>query len=312
MSRKNTCVVCGNSKGKRMCLINHDSFICPVCCTKIRNSDCEECHYYSKAQEYQASKKASSNKGSLKKDFFIAEFNEEVEQSIDKSLQLVEQGFIREAEEQLKKLLHEHPLNHMVLYGIGVCNVMQDRLDEGIEYFDKALAIFPYLVEAQFNKAEAYRAKKNISQAIEEYQRVVEIGDRDDPCVIQANDYLADFRSIVRQNYNISIDEYFQAWDLFDEGIIAMEQHEWGRALDCFDASSNINPNIPQLYGNSALCYAVLGKKDTAIAAFEKAIEVNPEYDLARINRAAFENLPPGEKMSPERIQFTDYYGESG
>jgi tetratricopeptide (TPR) repeat protein len=59
--------------------------------------------------------------------------------------------------------------------------------------------------------------------------------------------------------------------------------------------------NHVQSYGNLGLCYAFLGKKQEALAAFDKALTIDPKYEPAITNRALFMSQKDGEKMPTAR-----------
>jgi tetratricopeptide (TPR) repeat protein len=56
------------------------------------------------------------------------------------------------------------------------------------------------------------------------------------------------------------------------------------------------------------ICYAKLGNKEAALAAFEKALEIDPDYEPAIRNKAATEELNEGQRLSRD-LKVTRYYG---
>jgi len=87
-----------------------------------------------------------------------------------------------------------------------------------------------------------------------------------------------------------------------------MEKQEWQRAIDGFKACLIKNEKHPQSYGNMGLCYAQLGQKEAALSAFDKALEIDPAYEPAIVNRAAVESLEEGEKLESSKLDSIDYY----
>ncbi len=74
---------------------------------------------------------------------------------------LLRAGDIHGAEAIINKLLAKYPNYHTVQHGMGLIHAFKERYDEAISYFKRALKIFPYYIEAQFNLAVAYQ-KKNL------------------------------------------------------------------------------------------------------------------------------------------------------
>jgi tetratricopeptide (TPR) repeat protein len=55
------------------------------------------------------------------------------------------------------------------------------------------------------------------------------------------------------------------------------------------------------------LCYAKLGKKEQAIAALDRALEINPRYEPAIVNREMISGLKEGEEIPDGPIETLDY-----
>ncbi|HKX96206.1 MAG TPA: tetratricopeptide repeat protein, partial [Candidatus Nitrosocosmicus sp.] len=55
-------------------------------------------------------------------------------------------------------------------------------------------------------------------------------------------------------------------------------------AIACYDKAIEINPQYADAYNNKGLSLYYIGSQD-AIACYDKAIEINPEYDLAFYNK---------------------------
>jgi lipoprotein NlpI len=86
-----------------------------------------------------------------------------------------------------------------------------------------------------------------------------------------------------------------------------MERSEWKKAIYAFSASERIVNTIPQVYGNLGICHAQLGHKSDALAAFDKALELDPQYEPAIVNKAMTETLAKGEKLD-NKVKTVEYY----
>jgi len=301
--KKTICTLCGKNKARRKCKIQQDKLICPSCCAELRNPDCEDCRYFTTAKQYQISKNQN-----VKKKHFILEINEEVENAVDDALALVERGDIGKGEEILKELQTQYPRNHMVNYGIGSANALKGQYDDAIKYFTRATDIFPYFIEAHFNKAVAYKGNLDIKNAVRSFKEVIAIGNPHDDMVQKANSFVAELEQQIMATNNITLEQYFQAQEKFEIAFSNMEKKEWQKAIRGFEECLMINRRHPQSYGNIGLCYAQLGRKSEALAALDKAIEIDPKYEPAIVNRAVIESLDEGEKLEQEGFMSIDYY----
>lgn len=300
-----TCVLCGKSRGKRSCKLHNNAAVCPPCCASIRNQDCKGCRHHTVSQQYQASKEKDSGSKHV-----LIEINEEVEQSVDHALELLEKQSFQEGKRIIQALLRKHPRNHVVQYAMGVCYAFQDDYDTALEYFEKAIQIFPYFTEAYFNKGVAYKEKLDIRNMIEAFQNVVELGDARDAYVRQAKNMLYDFEQQVLEHDGLTLEAYFKAMDQFEQGFASMNKQDWERAIRHFKNCVKINANHPQSYGNMGICYGQLGQKALALEAFDTALELDPNYEPALVNRVIVESLQEGEKLPSGKVDSVEYYKE--
>ena len=297
------CTLCARNKARRKCKVYDDKLICSVCCADLRNPECEDCQHYGAAKQYQLSRAQKA-----KKKDFIVEINEEVEKAVDDALAFIERGNTIKGEDILRGLQVKYPRNHMVNYGIGVVNAFKGQYDDAIKWFTRATDIFPYFIEAHFNKAVAYKNKLDVRNAAESFKEVIAIGNPHDEMVQTANSFIGELERQIMTTYNITLEHYFRAHEKFDLAFSCMEKKEWQKAIRGFRECIMINKRHPQSYGNLGLCYAQLGRKEDALAAIDKALEIDPKYEPAIVNRAMIESLHEGEKLEGERFTSVDYY----
>jgi len=299
------CVICKKSRGKRVCRLNNNESICPRCCALIRDQGCEGCPYHEFSKRYQATKYIKSGDK-----HFIIEMNEEVEKTVDHALKLIEKGSFEKGEAMITELMKDHPRNHLVQYASGVLYAFKEQYDEAIEYFDRAIIIFPYFMEAYFNKAVTYQKKLDVGNMIKAYQKVIEIGDPKDAQVKQAKGFLFDLEKQTLKNEGINLETYLKCMAKFEKAFSYLNKQNPEKAIFYFKECIAINKKHPQSYGNMGICYAKLGQKEQALWAFDKALEIDPNYELAIVNRAITESLKDNEKFKVDKIESIEYYKE--
>jgi tetratricopeptide (TPR) repeat protein len=300
---KPKCGICNSKRGKRKCLIQKEQLICPLCCADLRNDECEGCHYYQAAARYQVSK---TNTVSPKK--FMIEINEDIDDAVDAALALAEKGKTQEARRMLDNLNNKHPRNHMVLFGLGTVCALEENFEDALGFFQKAINIFPYFIEAHYNLGTAYQKKFDVRRCVESMRDVIEIGG-DEALVQKARETISFLEKGVQETSGMTLDEFIAGQRLFDEAFTQMEKGQWRMAISCFEKCLEINQAFAQVHGNIGICYGQLGEKSEALAAFDRALEIDPEYEPAIVNRGFVKNLKDGESLKAE-IKSVEYYRE--
>jgi tetratricopeptide (TPR) repeat protein len=271
----------------------------------MRDETCTGCSYYTVARRYYASRSPSSNPPD---GHFIVELNPEVEEAVNSAMELAERGKTNEARLAITKLLVEHPDNHLVCYGMGTLYALSGDFKESINWFDKAILIFPYFVEAHYNKAVSYQKLFDIGNAIRAYRKVLELGDPNDTPAIQSRLFLDKMAASIHQTEGVDLDSYIESQSEFERAFILMEQGDWSGALAGFRASAAKNDRNAPIHGNMGLCFAQLGHKAQALAEFDRALEINPQYSPAMTNRVVAESMEEGIPLNIagfERINFS-------
>jgi tetratricopeptide (TPR) repeat protein len=301
---KNQCPLCEKRKAQRRCLRQNNLDICSLCCVEIRDESCTGCSHYTAAQKYRATRSPSAI---LPDGYFIPESNKEVEEAVNFAMELAERGKTNEAWTALYKLLGGHPDNHRVCYGMGTLHAISGDFKESINWFEKAISIFPYFVEAHFNKALSHQKLFDVGNAIRAYRKVLEYADPRDTPAKQARSFLDDIAAFIRENDGIDLDSYIESQSEFDRAFKLMEQRDWSGALAGFRASAVKNDRNPPIHGNIGLCLASLGHKAQALAEFDRALEIDPQYLPAATNRVIAERMEEGIPLSVaglKRIEF--------
>ena len=299
---KSECSICAQRKGKRVCPTRQNKTICPSCCAELRGTDCGDCTYYEMACRY-----AGTKTGKSRTQPFIAEIDPDVEEAVDQAFAFLEKGNIEEGEAIIRELEEDHPRNHEVLHGKGLVHAFKNEYAEAIKYFDKAIDVFPYCVEAHFNKAVAYKASYDVVNMAKAFKEVIALGDPETDLVRQAKEAIKGLEQSVGKTEGIDLDTYIRGGEIFAEAYSCMEKGEWQKALAGFQACLSKNKKHVQSYGNMGLCYAELGQREKALEALNKALELDPGYEPALINRMVVKSMRDGEGITA-KFKSVAYY----
>ena len=299
---KRKCIICDQAKGKRTCIQYDKTLVCPKCCAQIRNSSCGSCSYFKTAEKYAEHKFRNSGDKS-----FTIEVDEDIDGAVEEALVLVERKKLKRAEKHLTELLLKYPSYHMVQYGMGALYAFKGQMEEAISHFEKAVEIFPFFAEAYYNLGVAYKKLIDIPNMVKCLDKAIRLSDAKSSIYKEGKSLLDDVDDLVRKQHGTDIDTYVKAQAQFQLGVKLMERREWKKAIHSFVAAERIVNATPQVYGNLGICYAQLGRKSDALAAFDMALDLDPEYELAIVNKAMTEMLAEGEKLEG-KLRTVEYY----
>jgi tetratricopeptide (TPR) repeat protein len=239
---------------------------------------------------------------------FTGLIDPEVDKAVDNALRFAEKGNLPKGEALLIGLMEKYPNVYKVQYGMGTLHAMKGNYSESIFFLNKCLETFPYFAEAWFNKAICHKNLLDLGNTIKSFRKVIEFGDRGDHLPITAQKVLADIETSISRDYGMSLDLYLKSMDEFDSAFSQMRNKEYEKAITGFRNVLECNKNHPQSYGNIGLCYSFLGKRQEALSAFDKALEIDPNYQPAQTNRALLLSLQDGDKMPDSYIKTVDFY----
>jgi tetratricopeptide (TPR) repeat protein len=234
-----------------------------------------------------------------------------VDAEVDRALAMIEKGHWVAGESLLATLLTHGPDLPTVQFAMGVVRAQQQRYDEALAYFDHAIERWPDFVEAWFNKGVVHKAQLEVEDMLHAFEHVLALGHPADDCVQQAAQMVASFEQHLHEESGITLDAYLQAKALFDTAFAMMQQRAWLSALEGFQAVIALHPTHTQSYGNMGICYAYLGRKQEALAAFERALALDPHYAPALVNRRVVAALSEGETLPESGFGAVEYYRDA-
>jgi tetratricopeptide (TPR) repeat protein len=242
---------------------------------------------------------------------FIAELRPDLDEAVDDALQRLEQGEGKRVESEITELLEQNPEYHLTNYAMGVYQAMVEKAPAAaIPFFEKAVAILPPFPEAHYNLANAARQAFDISKAVEAYRAAVRYS-QDDGIAEMARKELQRLEEIVLKGVPFqNLDAYLANARLFDHAFECLNHREFSRAAELFQRVLSENPKHVQSFGNLALAYAALGRRADALACFDRALELDPDYEPAIQNRSIALKMREGEAFIPDSIKAVDYYAD--
>ncbi len=168
-----------------------------------------------------------------------------------KAFQATNQGDFAQAEIYWTELIADFPGNPAAWSNRGNIRVIQNKLDEAIADFNKAIAITEQYPDPFLNRGIAYELKQDWEKAIADYNQVLAI-DPEDPVA-----------------YN-------------NRGNAEAGQHKWRAALADYEQAFEIAPDFAVARANLALVTYQLGEYQEALRQIRNLVRKYPTFADAR------------------------------
>lgn len=143
----------------------------------------------------------------------------------------------------------------------GKAFYFENRFEEAIACYDKALTMEPENFKAWFSCGAAQVKLQQLDQALAAYDRALQLKP-----------------------------DFPEAW--FGRGTLLTKQQQWEEAIVAYDKAILIKPDFFLAWFGKARCYALQGQPDVMLDSLKQAIQLNPErMKEAAKTDAAFDSL---------------------
>jgi len=201
-----------------------------------------------------------------------------VSDAINRAIQYHQNGNVQEAERIYTEILKVDPANINCLYLMGLINYQKGKLDNAVDYANKALSIRPAF-DIYKTLADIYIDKKEFDNALIALKKAVEF----DP------DYIEGYYNIglILQNHNEFVEaaeyykkaislkpDYYLAYD--NLGALYLNNGDLNESLTYYKQSMCLNPNNPDVYYNIGNIFRASNNPDQAIEFYQKSLELKP------------------------------------
>jgi tetratricopeptide (TPR) repeat protein len=200
------------------------------------------------------------------------------------------------AEPLFKEVIQNKPKDTEANYNLALCLHNQNKTEEALIYYQKAVELNPFLSEAYNNIAIIYKDMGKYDEAEAAFKKAVKVR----PDNMNAMSNLSDLK--LSQD---SSSEYREALEFYNKrefsaakdillkllgnkpgsvdllnslGIVLFKLEEYKDAAEYFDKVISFNCNIAEAHYNSGVCRQHLMDNAKALEEYKKAIELKPDY----------------------------------
>jgi tetratricopeptide (TPR) repeat protein len=178
---------------------------------------------------------------------------------------LMLQKMFHEALVEYEAAVASDPYNSIAWNKLGTAHMRTGRYADAVRAFEKAIELDPYYSPAWTNMGDSLAMLGKHQEAIKAYDRALGINQRDIYALLQ--------KGISLQETGNSV----EAMEIYHE------------VIRLADSDMRKHPNYAsfnaELWTNKADALSRLGRYDEAVAAYEKALEINPKFERAEKGR---------------------------
>jgi tetratricopeptide (TPR) repeat protein len=235
---------------------------------------------------------------------------------VSRELQRIEQQMVQEkytavvtsCERLLRYLPRSAPQRVEALAQLGVAQGMLQNFPQSYEAFTAALALDPQDVQLWYNRCMASCLTLRFGQALRDIERAVALNTRSEYTeqlskALETNRRNAE-ESVKMRGPDFTVDQLIEQENLFQRGLQCIRMKKWEEGAQAFQRSIALGDCLPQPRGNLGICLLMQERYDEAEAALLRALEIDPEYEMARNNLAALSDCrhlgPPDQVVVSE------------
>ena len=173
---------------------------------------------------------------------------------------------------------------------LGLTKAAQGKLNEAVEFFQKALKLNPQDESIRLNLAKAFSDQGMDGEALPHFKKATELMPGN------ANAWIGLGKTFVNlQNEHDALDCYNKAlaidskliggWS--NKAFALFKLGKYQDSLNCYDEAITLEPNNPVAWSEKGVVLHALQKYEEAISNYDKAIEINPNLATAYLNKGA-------------------------
>lgn len=224
---------------------------------------------------------------------------------------------LKKAAETYRSMLRNAPRDYNNMHVLGLIECQLGNLDDGAQWFAKALVIKPDFVDALFLSGLVQMERRQYQQALDIFEKAKLLA----PDNIEIN-YNLGCALYECQKFDEAFAVYQQVLELQPEhievlnnlGNIKMAQRQLGEAVQYYRRVIAINPGHVMAYNNLAVTLTDIGDLQTAEVHLRKALELKPDYpeahnnlgNILRMNGAFEESITSYQKALTLRPDYSE------
>jgi tetratricopeptide (TPR) repeat protein len=214
----------------------------------------------------------------------------EAHAALERGLEYLEAGKPQAARRRLERFVAANPMHAEGRSALGVCLLQLDAFDLAFDHLHEAARLEPDEPLHRWNLAAAAKQAERLGGAylaLREYLTLADDGDGAGERRTEARSFVRAYERMLRDSHpGVSLNDYLRGEELFARAYAALSEERPADAVRGFEAVLALVPRHYPSWGNLGAAYLQLDRKIEAERCLEHALELNPDYAVARKNLA--------------------------
>ena len=239
-----------------------------------------------RSPQLNAQKKKSIKEAILSTD--VSEGNATAAQWLERGNQLWRSRRYDEAVKAFDEAIKQKPaFVYLAYYGKGLALARQGKLKESIAALEQAVKLKPDFVAAWEFQSVSHRELNQLDKALVTINKAIQLQPENPNLYNEKGVILENLKDYAQAQAAITkaIKLSARAAFYYNRGLVYQNQKKWDLAVADYNKAIQINPEYAQAYNNRGNLYYYQKKWDLAVADYNKAIQINPEVAQAYNNR---------------------------
>jgi Flp pilus assembly protein TadD len=215
--------------------------------------------------------------------------------SLDRGLEYLEAGRPNAAKRHLERFVAAYPDRAEGLSALGVCLLELGRLDRALGLLHRASELEPEEPLHHWNVASACKQSERMGGcylALRAYLEREDSGEDAPARREEARSFVRAYERMLRASQpGAALSDVLRAEGLFARAHAALSEGRYAAAAESLEAVLELSPSHYPSWAHLGAAYLGLQRRDDAEHCLKRALELNPEYAIARQNMAILRDL---------------------
>ncbi len=209
-------------------------------------------------------------------------------EALERGLEYLEAGRPRAARRRLERFVARQPDNPEGRSALGVCLLELDEIDLAITELAEAIRLEPTQALHRWNLASAAKQADRMGGcylALRDYLGLPDDNEGVEERRAEAKSFVRAYERMLRGNHpGVPLRDVLRGEELFARAYAALSEGKHAEAAVGFENVLALVPRHYPSWGNLGAAYLSLDRTSEAQRCLERALELNPDYTIAKHN----------------------------